>query len=163
MISNFLSKKLIELNLGRRNKLAALANYVPFYIYENLLFISGQLPIENDQLKFQGKIDTDMNTIEQSESIVLTTTNLLWTLSDAIDNSQNPVHTFDSIVGVYQITLVTTHANGCTDTTFRQLWVNDEYYIYIPSSFTPDWDGMNDKLCLYYNAIRENTFDFKSH
>ncbi|OUV76558.1 MAG: hypothetical protein CBC83_00420 [Flavobacteriales bacterium TMED123] len=86
-----------------------------------------------------------------------------WNFGDntAFDNSQNPVHTFDSIVGVYQITLVTTHANGCTDTTFRQLWVNDEYYIYIPSSFTPDWDGMNDKLCLYYNAIRENTFDFK--
>ena len=90
-MANFLSKKLIELNLERRNKLAVLANYVPFYIYENLLFISGQLPIENDQLKFQGKIDTDMNTIEQSESIVLTTTNLLWTLSDAIDNSQNKI------------------------------------------------------------------------
>ena len=90
-MANFLSKKLIELNIVRRNKLAVLANYVPFYIYENLLFISGQLPIENDQLKFQGKIDTDMNTIEQSESIVLTTTNLLWTLSDAIDNSQNKI------------------------------------------------------------------------
>ena len=90
-MANFLSKKLIELNLGRRNKLAVLANYVPFYIYENLLFISGQLPIENDQLKFHGKIDTDINTNEQSESIVLTTTNLLWTVSDAIDNSQNKI------------------------------------------------------------------------
>ncbi len=86
-----------------------------------------------------------------------------WNFGDntTIENTQNPVHTFDSIVGVYQVTLIATDANGCADTTFRQLWVNDEYYIFIPSSFTPDWDGMNDKLCLHYNAIRENTFDFK--
>ncbi|MEE2699940.1 MAG: PKD domain-containing protein [Bacteroidota bacterium] len=86
-----------------------------------------------------------------------------WNFGDntAIDNSQNPIHTYDSAVAVYQVTLVAADANGCTDTTFRQIWVNDEYYIYIPSSFTPDWDGINDKLCLYYHAIREHTFDFK--
>ena len=39
--------------------------------------------------------------------------------------------------------------------------MNDKYYIYIPSSFTPDYDGLNDKLCLHYHAIREHTFDFK--
>ena len=79
----------------------------------------------------------------------------------AIDNSQNPIHTFDSIVGVYQVTLIASDINGCSDTTFHQVWVNDEYYIYIPSSFTPDYDGLNDKLCLHYHAIREHTFDFK--
>ena len=90
-MANFLSKKLTELKIERRNKLAVLANYVPFYIYENLLFISGQLPFEDDQLKFQGKIDIDMNTNEQSESIVLTTINLLWTVSDAINSSQDKI------------------------------------------------------------------------
>jgi len=86
-----------------------------------------------------------------------------WNFGDntAIDNSQNPVHTFDSIVGVYKVTLIASDINNCSDTTFRQVWVNDEYYIYIPSSFTPDWDGINDKLCLYYHAIRESTFVFK--
>lgn len=86
-----------------------------------------------------------------------------WNFGDnsVIQNTQNPIHTFDSIVGVYQVTLIATDTNACTDTTFRQVWINDEYYIYIPSSFTPDWDGINDKLCLYYHAIRENTFDFK--
>ena len=74
---------------------------------------------------------------------------------------RNPFHTFDSIVGVYQVTLIASDINNCSDTTFHQVWVNDEYYIYIPSSFTPDWDGINDKLCLYYHAIRESTFVFK--
>ena len=86
-----------------------------------------------------------------------------WNFGDntAIDNFQNPIHTFDSIVGVYQVTLIASDINGCSDTTFHQVWVNDEYYIYIPSSFTPDWDGVNDKFCLHYHAIREHTFDFK--
>ena len=86
-----------------------------------------------------------------------------WNFGDntAIDNAQNPIHTFDSIVGVYQVTLIASDINGCSDTTFHQVWVNDEYYIYIPSSFTPDWDGVNDKFCLHYHAIREHTFDFK--
>ena len=86
-----------------------------------------------------------------------------WNFGDntPIENTQNPFHTFDSIVAVYQVTLIASDINNCSDTTFRQVWVNDEYYIYIPSSFTPDWDGINDKLCLYYHAIRESTFVFK--
>ena len=86
-----------------------------------------------------------------------------WNFGDntPIENMQNPFHTFDSIVAVYQIILIASDINNCSDTTFRQVWVNDEYYIYIPSSFTPDWDGINDKLCLYYHAIRESTFVFK--
>ena len=74
---------------------------------------------------------------------------------------QNPVHTFVDSIAVYQVTLIASDINGCSDTTFHQVWVNDEYYIYIPSSFTPDWDGVNDKFCLHYHAIREHTFDFK--
>jgi len=86
-----------------------------------------------------------------------------WNFGDntPIENTQNPFHTFDSIVAVYQVILIASDINNCSDTTFRQVWVNDEYYIYIPSSFTPDWDGINDKLCLYYHAIRESTFVFK--
>jgi len=86
-----------------------------------------------------------------------------WNFGDntAIDNSQNPIHTFDSVVGVYQVTLIASDFNGCSDTTFRQVRINDEYYIYIPNSFTPDLDGMNDRFCINYHAIRKNTFDFK--
>ncbi len=86
-----------------------------------------------------------------------------WNFGDntAINNSQNPTHTFDTIVGIYQVTLITTDANNCTDTTFKQVWVEDKYFIFIPNSFTPDLDGVNDRFCLSYHAIRENTFYFK--
>ena len=41
------------------------------------------------------------------------------------------------------------------------LWVRDEFWIYIPNSFTPDDDMVNDKFCIEYSGIRENTFLFK--
>ena len=33
--------------------------------------------------------------------------------------------------------------------------------MYIPTSFTPDNDGLNDNFCIEYHGIRENTFLFK--
>ena len=38
-----------------------------------------------------------------------------WNFGDnkPIDNSQNPLHTFDSIVGVYQVTLIVSDINNC--------------------------------------------------
>ncbi len=117
---------------------------------------STQFTIEEDTLSF-------IYPSTQFQDKTIGATAWSWNFGDntAIDNSQNPVHTFDSIVGVYQVTLIASDINNCSDTTFHHLWVNDEYYIYIPSSFTPDWDGLNDKLCLYYHAIRESTFVFK--
>jgi len=73
----------------------------------------------------------------------------------------NPYHTYPDSVGVYQITLMVEGKNNCTDTTFSQLWVKDEYWLYIPNSFTPDLDGINDKFCINYHAIREETFSFQ--
>ena len=67
-------------------------------------------------------------------------------------------HTFPDSVGLYQITLIVTDENGCSDTTFNQLWVQNEFWIYLPNSFTPDFDGINDKFCLSYNGIRISTF-----
>ena len=37
-------------------------------------------------------------------------------------------------------------------------WVQNEFWIYLPNSFTPDFDGVNDKFCLSYNGIRISTF-----
>ena len=32
--------------------------------------------------------------------------------------------------------------------------------MWIPSSFTPDKDGVNDRFCIVYHGIREGTFTF---
>ena len=84
-MSNFLSKKLVSLNLNRKNESISLANYEPFVIFEKLIFISGQLPFEKNELKFTGKIDTELSNEEAKQSVYLSTNNLLWNLNDAID------------------------------------------------------------------------------
>tara|TARA_B100000287_G_scaffold433166_1_gene494238 strand:+ start:6125 stop:6601 length:477 start_codon:yes stop_codon:yes gene_type:complete len=88
-MSNFLSKKLLSLNLVRKNFSVSIANYKPFIIINNLVYISGQLPIEEGNLKFFGKIDQQLSQKESEESVYIATKNLLWNLSDAIDQIKN--------------------------------------------------------------------------
>ena len=76
------------------------------------------------------------------------------------DSTRNTYHTFKDSTGIYQISLIVADNFGCRDTTFKQLWITDEYWMNIPNSFTPDYDGINDVFCLTYHGIREATFYF---
>ncbi len=78
----------------------------------------------------------------------------------------NPVHTFPlnseglGIASTYQVSLIITDDNNCKDTTYKNIFVVNEYWMYIPNSFSPDNDNINDKFCIEYSGIRENTFSF---
>jgi len=76
------------------------------------------------------------------------------------DFTSSPYHTYKDSLGIYQISLIVMDDNGCSDTTFKQLWISDEYWMYIPNSFTPDLDGVNDVFCLTHHGVREETFYF---
>ena len=49
-MSNFLSEKLNSLNIYKNSKQTNLANYKPYVITDNLVFISGQLPLKNESI-----------------------------------------------------------------------------------------------------------------
>jgi len=72
----------------------------------------------------------------------------------------NPYHSYDAQLGIYQISLIATDDRGCSDTTSKNIWISDDYWMYIPNSFTPDHDGINDLFCLTHHGIREATFHF---
>ena len=78
----------------------------------------------------------------------------------------NPIHTFPlnseglGIASTYQVTLIVTDDNNCKDTTYKNIFVVNDYWMYIPNSFSPDNDNINDKFCIEYSGIRENTFSF---
>ncbi len=49
-------------------------------------------------------------------------------------------------VGAYPITLVIISDKGCSDTITKSLVVGEDYGLYIPNSFTPNGDNLNDSF-----------------
>ena len=101
-------------------------------------------------------------TIQLTDQSIGYITSWAWDFGDnsPIESIPNPVHNYNDEYGIYQISLLVEDNNGCTDTSIRQVWVTDEYWMYIPNSFSPDYDGVNDLFCIYYNGVRTETFLF---
>ncbi len=83
-MNDFLVNKLKKNNLTRKNKPISLAMYKPLISTENLIFISGQLPLKNNKIPYTGKIDCDLTNKQIYESINIVTSNLLWVLNDFV-------------------------------------------------------------------------------
>ena len=75
-----------------------------------------------------------------------------WYFGDG--NSSNLTHPNNIFTtpGTYPITLIATDLKGCKDTIIKEIIIEDEYYIYIPNSFTPDGDRFNN----YFEASTVN-------
>lgn len=59
--------------------------------------------------------------------------------------STNPVFVFPNIdPGTYPVCLATVSADGCVDTICHDVIILDLFLIYVPNTFTPDNDGVND-------------------
>jgi len=95
----------------------------------------------------------------------------IWIFGDdkSHDFSQTVYHVYLSdssglgIPAIYQDSLIVIDDNGCSDTAIHQVWIKDEYWVYIPNAFTPNLDekNRNEKFCFEYHSIRENSFLFK--
>jgi len=75
-------------------------------------------------------------------------------------NEINPTHIYEDSAGIIEVSLIVVDNAGCVDSTFKQLWLENEFWIYLPNSFTPDNNGVNDYFCLSYNGILVETFYF---
>ncbi len=56
---------------------------------------------------------------------------------------QNPTFQYTE-PGTYPVVLVVKSSNGCSDTLIRPLVVGEDFGIYVPNTFTPNGDGLND-------------------
>ncbi len=56
-----IAQRLAELGLTLPTPASPVAAYVPYIITGNLVFISGQLPIDNGQLKIKGRLGDDVD------------------------------------------------------------------------------------------------------
>lgn len=56
---------------------------------------------------------------------------------------QHPMHTYNTF-GAYTIQQIVTSIHGCLDTTWQEVIIDPDLLIYVPNTFTPDGDRIND-------------------
>ncbi len=76
-MSNQIEIRIKELGITLPEPVASVANYVPWVKSGNLVFISGQITMENGELKYVGKLGDSMTTEEGSEAANLCGRNLI--------------------------------------------------------------------------------------
>ena len=83
-----------------------------------------------------------------------------WDFGDNIgtSTSKNPKYTYPEEVGQYQISLKVINIAGCADSTYKILNITDDHWIYIPNSFSPNSDDINDRFFISHHGIRESSF-----
>lgn len=92
-------------------------------------------------------VQTDQPTENLAVSFQNTTTNgytYQWYFGDGGFSSQiHPTNVYET-PGVYYVTLIATDAKGCVDSITKPILIKEEFYIYIPNTFIPDGDRINN-------------------
>lgn len=74
---------------------------------------------------------------------------------DSFDSStdQHPSIIFPPTTGTYQVRLVAFSEEGCSDTIYKPVIVNQEQLIFVPNAITPDGDLFNEVFKPYFTGI----------
>ena len=92
IVNSFFKEILINKGVNRYNlKPISVADYSPYKYFNNVLYISGQLPIVNGKLKYCGKIGKDINEKDSEDSILICVSNILWNVYYFLENTNKKV------------------------------------------------------------------------
>lgn len=80
----------------------------------------------------------------QFQNLTVNGVTYAWDFGD--NNGSTDVHPSNTYLepGFYDVTLIAYDDKGCTDTITRPIEIEEEWYIYVPNTFTPDGDRTND-------------------
>jgi len=111
--------------------------------------VYSQTPAVRHSWFFQGGVPTSIDTSWQKTQASLDSSNIA-----------NPIRKYESL-GTYPVVLISTSESGCTDTVVRFMQVIDNLAIFIPNSFTPNGDGVNDYFGVKGAGIKKEGFTFE--
>ena len=85
------NKRLENLGIILPEPIAPIANYVPFVQSGNQIFISGQLPIQNGEVKFVGKLGDEISIEEGQKAARICAINIIANLNLACEGNLDRV------------------------------------------------------------------------
>lgn len=102
------------------------------------------LPTPIAEFSFERIASWEMETTLQFNDLSIDAIQRNWSFGNGSTSTEaNPIVTYAD-TGAKQIYLIVEAANGCTDTIGRIIHVFPEATLYIPTSFTPNGDNLND-------------------
>ena len=92
-------KNIKNLELKIPSMTLPVANYVPYKIFDKILYISGQAPIKEGSLIYKGKVGKDITEEEGIEAAKLCCINIISALKSAINNDWEKLEGFIKLGG----------------------------------------------------------------
>jgi gliding motility-associated-like protein len=79
------------------------------------------------------------------ENTSVNATAYTWNFGNGTSSTlENPTQTYPEVIGYYLVELIVTNNSGCVDTVSNFVYVEEETIFYVPNSFTPDGNEVNN-------------------
>ncbi len=112
-------------------------------------------PIPTADFNFTGEYSTENPEVFYTDISFNNINSWYWYFGDGGTSAlQNPVHPFYE-ANIYTTFLIVKNIYGCADTTSRQVKIIENPALYVPNSFTPNGDGLNDGFGAKAVAIKD--------
>lgn len=126
-----IEKKLKVLGFELPNPVTPLANYIPYVLVDNIIFISGQLSIRNGELEYLGKVGHSITVEECQIAVQICTLNIISQLKKALNGDLNQIKRCVRLAGFINSTSDFTEHSRIMDTCsdlIIQLWGEEGYH-----------------------------------
>ncbi len=98
-MSGQILSRLVKLGIELPKVSLPAANYIPYMVIENLIFISGQIPVWNGELQYNGKVGDDLSIEDGIASARLCGLNLIAQAHHAVGGNLDKIKKVIKICG----------------------------------------------------------------